>query len=86
MSNNKEWLEIKLTSEQLDLLENYNIVSGNRCSYILSLGEFYKLIYDDNFFWHDKHYMTTDIKLLPDYVQDVYKEIITNQYKKLNNE
>lgn len=83
--NNKEWLEIKLTKEQLELLENFNLVTTNGEMYILGLGEFYKIISNDNPY-KEKYYMTTNLSLLPEYALDVYKEIITGQYKKLNNE
>lgn len=78
------WVEIHLTKDQLDLLENSNLIHGGDYIYSLGLGEFFKLEYKKNS-KENKYYMTTDIKLLPDYVLDYYREIILNIHQKLNS-
>jgi len=73
--NNKEWIEIKLTKEQLELLENFNIITSHNAMYILGLGEFYKVEKGG------KHYISTDVKLLPPTVLESYKWILERQIK-----
>lgn len=81
--NNREWIEIKLTQEQLKVLEEFNIIIAENCTYVLGLGIYYKIIYNDNPYL-EKYYMTSDINLLPNCVLEIYKEIIDIIYNKLN--
>lgn len=82
--NNKEYTEINLTTEQLDLLGISNVVATRDASYVLGLGQFYKISHSDDPYL-EKYYITHNTELLPELVLEVYKEIIEIIYNRLNN-
>jgi len=76
--NNKEWLEVNLTQTQINFLEQGNIVSDTNASYVIGLGQFYKITHSDDPYLQ-KYYITTSIELLPQIVLDAYKEILETE-------
>lgn len=75
---NKEWLEVHLTQNQIDILEQCNIISDTNASYVLGLGQFYKVLHSDDPYLQ-KYYIASSIELLPEIVLQAYKEILEGE-------
>lgn len=82
INRNNEWIQFKVSEEILDFILEGNVIAADGGTYAIALGMFYKIPYLADLV-PTKEYIiegTSNITLLPKYVQDNYLEIITNEF------
>lgn len=82
INRNSEWIQFKVSKEILDFILEGNVIAGDGCAYAIALGMYYKiprLQLNEDIIIEG----TSNITLLPKYVQDTYLEIINSEFNYL---
>lgn len=85
INRNNEWIQFKVSEEILYFILEGNVISADGGTYAIALGMFYKIPYLADLRTTKEYIIegTSNINLLPKYVQDNYLEIINEEFNYL---
>lgn len=85
INRNNEWIQFKVSEEILDFILEGNVIAADGGSYAIALGMYYKIPYLADLPTTQEYIIegTSNITLLPKYVQDNYLEIINSEFNYL---